>query len=175
MKIEVGKVRWKLVAAVPLCALGLTAIYSALDWLLVERTQWLTLDRDVVHLWLPPLFALALVFFFVSPQIALFKEGQRGRAKSLYWTIALAVISVPTVIAQFYLHTGTGTLVHVPSAANAATYPDQTYFDADTICLDRSRLVFEPVITASGRHNEYLEINVYTAVPRQLLMPSIGG
>jgi len=152
-------------ASVPACALGLLILYSTADWILVERTGWLALDRDVTHFWLPAVFALALVFLFVSPHTALLEEGRRGTAKSLYWMIALAIVGAPTVIAQFYLHAATGTLVPIHSAAQAADHPGQAYFRANSICLDRAHIAVQPVIVAAGRNNEYLDVDVYIAVP----------
>ena len=165
MKSGAYEVKWKLAASVPVCALGLVAIYSALDWLLVERTGWLALDRDVIRFWLPSIFALALVFLFVSPRIALLKEGRRGAAKTLYWMIAVAIIGVPTVIAQFYVHAATGTLMRIPTGAEAANHAGQAYFRADSLCLDRTHIAVQPVIAVAGRHNEDLDVDVYIAVP----------
>ncbi len=165
MKPNAIKVKLVLCLSVPLIALGFTALYSALDWLLVEQTGWISLDVEVVDLWIPGALAAVLAVTLVSPRISLLKLNEARNIPFLFTVVAIATIAIPAVIAQLYIHAATGELVHVASADAIASEPRAKFYSADRICLDRNHAAAIPVIEPVGRNNENLSIALYLAVP----------
>jgi rhomboid protease GluP len=147
---------------VALLSLAFTLVYSFLNWLLVARSGWIPLDEDIVDWWLPAGLAWILVIVLIQPRLRVLKfRDKRGNLPFLYHLGALAVVAVPAMIAQGYVRTASGDLTHVEDADLIATNPGSKFYTADHLCMHLIRPVSKPFVTASGRHNETLNFDLY--------------
>src|SRR5512140_1470549 len=87
-----------------LVSIGTLAVYTVLDWLLVFRTEWVTVDEEVVKFWLPFSVPWLTVFVWLRPRIKTLKlAGANGKLPFLYASVAALAIAIPTIIAQEYI------------------------------------------------------------------------
>jgi rhomboid protease GluP len=151
-----------LVLPVVLLSLAFTLMYSFLNWLLVARSGWIPLDEDIVDWWLPAGLAWILVIVLIQPRLRVLKlRDKRGNLPFLYHISALAVVAVPAMIAQGYVRSASGDLVHVEDADLIASTPLAKFYVADHVCMHLIRPVSKPFVTVSGRHNETLNFDLY--------------
>jgi membrane associated rhomboid family serine protease len=150
---------------VPLVSLFFLLVYSALDWLLVERTGWIALDKDIVDFWIPFVTAFALAQILIGPRVSMLKFGKGSDAPFFYVLIATLTIAFPAVLGQFYLHDATGTLEHVADIGRIADEPGARYYAADRVCMDRANASVQPFAQAEGRSGQNLDLALYVAVP----------
>lgn len=158
------KVRFILLPLIALAA-GFFVIYSLLNWLLVQRANLIPLNDDVAAYWLPGLAGWVLVILTVQPALGLLKKDRKGRVTFWYHAAAVAMVVVPTVIAQGYIRLAAGHLAHVGSLAEIPTAPRSKFYSSDDICVDLSRMGVETVVRTSGRSNETLNFNLYSVTP----------
>jgi rhomboid protease GluP len=152
----------RLVLPVVLLSLVFAIGYSFLNWLLVARSRWLPLDEDIVDLWLPGALAWILVIVLIQPRLRVLKiRNKRGNLPVLYHMVAVAVVAVPAMIAQGYVRTASGDLIHVEDADLIATSPVLKFYTADHVCMHLIRPVSKPFVEISGRHNETLNFDLY--------------
>jgi rhomboid protease GluP len=116
------KSRFILLPVVALAAVFCTA-YSLLNWLLVQRTDLIPLNDDVATYWLPLFAGWILVLVTVQPALGLLKKDKRGNLTFWYHAAAVAMVVVPTVIAQGYIRLATGKLTQVASLAEIPSAP----------------------------------------------------
>jgi rhomboid protease GluP len=155
-----------LLLPVVLLSLAFTLVYSFLNWLLVARSGWISLDEDIVDLWLPGALAWTLVIVLVQPRLRVLKlRDRQGNLPILYHLAAVAVVAVPAIIAQGYVRTASGDLVHVEDADLIATSPSSKFYAADHVCMHLYRPVSKPFVTVSGRQNEHLSFDLYVMTP----------
>jgi len=159
------KSRFILLPLVALAAVFCTA-YSLLNWLLVQRTDLIPLNDDVATYWLPLFAGWILVLVTVQPALGLLKKDKRGNLTFWYHAAAVAMVVVPTVIAQGYIRLATGKLTQVASLAEIPSAPRSKFYSTDgDICMDPSRMGIQNVLRTSGRSNETLNFYVYAVTP----------
>jgi len=84
---------------------GFTAAYSLLNWLCVAKTGLIPLDESVANLWLPCGLAVVLVIILMRPHLRLLQiHAKRSNLPSFYYLAAIAVVAIPALVAQGYLH-----------------------------------------------------------------------
>jgi membrane associated rhomboid family serine protease len=158
------KVKLWLLVSVPATALGLVLLYSAFDWLAVQ-SGLVPLDKDLTVAWIPIVLAVAATLLIVQPRISTLALSRWKALPGLYLIVAVAAVAAPAILAQFYVRSASGTLVHVGSAGAIADAPAAKYYKADLVCLDRERAIAQPVVEADGRDDEDLDVTLYVAVP----------
>ena len=139
--------------------------YSLLNWLLIARTNLVPLSDNVVDYWLPAGASWVLVLVFVQPMFRLFKADVRGNLGGLYHVVAVAVIAIPTVIAQGYIRTATGDVARVKDVRDVAAMPVTKYYIADSACVSYSGAVAAPVLSTTGRYNDTVVVDLYALEP----------
>ena len=151
----------------PLVALAASfcAIYSLLNWLLVQRANLIPLNDDVATYWLPLFAGWLLVIVTVQPALGLLKKDKRGNLTLWYHAAAVAMVVVPTVIAQGYIRLATGELTHVASLAHVSSAPTGKFYSTDDVCVDLSRMGVQNVLRTSGRNNATLNFYLYAVTP----------
>jgi membrane associated rhomboid family serine protease len=139
--------------------------YSLLNWLLIARTNLVPVADNVVDYWLPAGASWVLVLAFVQPRFRLFKADIGGNLGALSHVAAVAVIAVPTVIAQGYIRTAAGEVTRVMDVRDVAAAPVTKYYIADTACVSYSGTVAAPVLSTMGRYNDTVVVDLYAAEP----------
>jgi rhomboid protease GluP len=152
---------------VPLFALAAAVLvgYSLLNWALVARTNLVPLSDNVVDYWIPLGASWVLVLFLIQPALGLLKRDKRGNLPVLYHAAAVAVVAVPTFVAQGYIRTATGDLTRVKEMGEIASAAVTKYYAADSVCVDYKASLFAPVVSTSGRNNEWINVDLYDAEP----------
>lgn len=151
----------------PLVALAASfcAIYSLLNWLLVQRANLIPLNDDVATYWLPLFAGWLLVIVTVQPALGLLKKDKKGNLTFWYHAAAVTMVVVPTVIAQGYIRLATGGLTHVASLADVSSAPTGKFYSTDDVCVDLSRMGVQNVLRTSGRNNATLNFYLYAVTP----------
>jgi rhomboid protease GluP len=142
------------------------AVYSLLNWLLVQRSDLIPLNDDVATYWLPAVAGWVLVILTVQPALGLLKKDKKGRRTFWYHAAAVAMVVVPTIIAQGYIRLATGELAHVASLANIPSALRSKFYATDgDICVDPSRMGIQTAANTSGRYNSTLNFHIYAVTP----------
>ena len=163
-----GAIRYKIIDIfLPLLILaaGFVGVYSLANWFLVARTGWLPLDQDVVTYWLPIALGVILVGALIAPRLRVLNLSEKRNIPLLYQVVAMALLIVPTCIAQAYITTASGSLMHVERADMIASAPRSKYYAATSVCADRQHPLVARQNELSGQHNEYLDFKIYVLVP----------
>ena len=152
---------------VPLLALAAAVLagYSLLNWALVARTNLVPLGDNVVDYWIPLGTSWILVIFLIQPALGLLKRDKKGNLTILYHAAAVAVVAVPTFVAQGYIRAATGDITRVKEVGDIASATVTKYYAADSVCVDYKASLFEPVVSTSGRNNEWINVDLYDAEP----------
>jgi rhomboid protease GluP len=158
------KLRFVFLPLVALAA-GFLVVYSLLNWLLVQRSDLVPLNDDVATYWLPGLGGWVLVLLLVQPALGLLRKDKKGNLAFWYHAGAVAMVVVPTIIAQGYIRLAAGDLAHVGSLADIPTGARSKFYSTDDACIDPSRMGIKTVVGASGRSNETLNFFLYSVTP----------
>lgn len=151
----------------PLLALAGATVgsYSILNWLLVARNDLLPLDEDVVAYWLPLAVSWILVIVLIQPRLSVLKPDKKGNLSVFYHFAAVAMVAVPTMVAQGYVRTATGDITHSKLASDISSGPDTKYYSIDQICIASGKALIDPVVRTSSKRNETLDFDEYVVVP----------
>ena len=152
---------------VPLFALTAAVLlgYSLLNWALVARTNLVPLSDNVVDYWIPLGASGILVLWLIRPALGLLQQNVKGNLHVYYSFAAIAVVAVPTFVAQGYIRTATGDITHVKAVSDIAAATVSKFYAADSVCLDYKASAFEPVVSTSGRNDEWINVDLYAAEP----------
>ena len=140
----------------------LLAAYSALNWFVLSRTEFL--DQDVVDYWLPLLAAAGLELAIILPRVSRLSLGKKNMP---FWfnCAAFALLAAPTLLAQTYIRANAGELTHVARADMIGKAAATRFYTADTMCLDARGAGGKAEIHASGSQNQSLDFTIYAVVP----------
>lgn len=142
------------------------AIYSLLNYLLVIRFELLSLDDDVIDLWLPFILIWVPVLLILRPRIKLLKiKTKRGDMPGLYYFVMGAAIAIPTMIAQAYLPTATGQLTKLSNVADIKDKPATRYYQLSNYHIDKKHVAYYTWAERSGKNNEYLDFYIDVICP----------
>jgi membrane associated rhomboid family serine protease len=147
---------------VAVLSLVLLAGYSALNWFVLSRTDFLR--EDVANTWLPLLIASGLELAIILPRLRSLELGGK-RLPWVYNLAAVAMLAAPTMSAQAYLTAATATLAHVGDATEIAKAAPSRYYRADTICADTPHAHATVLVQPTGGHNQDLDITIYAVAP----------
>src|SRR4051812_39804990 len=148
----------------PVAALSvlLLAGYSALNWFVLSRTDFL--HEDVANYWLPLFIALALELGIILPRLRSLDLGKKN-LPLIYSLAAVALLAGPAMLAQTAVSAATATITHVEDASEIGKAAQSRYYTASSICVDGPNARGTFLIQPSGSQNQYLDITVYTVVP----------
>ncbi len=79
--------------------------------------------------------------------------------------VGAAVLWIPTILMSGYLATATGKLTVLVSIKEIAGKPATKYYKVSEYVLDQDNTGIESVISYSGKHNQYLDLDIYIAIP----------
>jgi len=160
-----GEIAYKLRRLfLPAAALSvlLLAGYSALNWFVLSRTDFLR--EDVANYWLPLLVAVALELAIILPRLRSLELGNK-RLPWIYNLAAVAMLAAPAMLAQAYVGAATATITHVADATEIGKAAPSRYYRADTICADALHARATFLVQPTGGHNQNLDITIYAVAP----------
>jgi len=140
----------------------LLAGYSALNWLVLSRSDFLR--EDVANYWLPLFIASALELGIILPRLRNLELGNK-KLPWIYNLAAVAILAAPAMLAQTYVSAATATITHVADAAEIGKAAQTRYYRADTICADAPHARATVQVQPSGGHNQNLDITIYVVAP----------
>ena len=140
-------------------------VYSSLDWLFLVKFE-LPVNEEVVHIWLPMLLPWIPVFIWLSPRIRLLVlKDKKGNLPFLYRFVAGFAIAIPTIIAQGYIVTATGTLTQLQNINEINATALSKYYKLKTHFVDKRNVAVYHRTETSGKYNETLEFYIDVACP----------
>lgn len=158
------KFRYIIVPTVGLSIL-VASVYSLLNWLLVARSGFVPLDETVAKIWLPLAVSWVLVIIFVQPGLRLLKDDKEEHLSFFYHVAAVAVVAVPTMIAQGYVGAASGGMTHLSELNKIGAAAATKYYSVDSICLERTAAIFHPAVRVKGKNRSTLDFTVYALMP----------
>jgi membrane associated rhomboid family serine protease len=138
---------------------------SLLNWLLVARSGLVPLDEDVARYWLPLAISWVLVIVLIQPRLRLMKDDANERLSFTYHFAAVAVVAVPTIIAQAYIGVASGGITHLKRLDEIALRPATKHYSVDSPCIRRAGTILQPVTRLTGRDNRTLNFDLYALTP----------
>jgi membrane associated rhomboid family serine protease len=149
-----------------LIALGCVVGYSLLNWLLLIDWQLFAVDDEVVDFWLPYCVPWIPILIWLRPRLKLLRlEGGRGNLPGLYYVVAAFAIAAPTIVAQHYLATATGTITDLERISQVTSGPSSKYYRVREVFVDKADTSIETRLHLTGRYNENLAMDVLLACP----------
>lgn len=147
-------------------AICVIAGYTLLNWLLFKKLQIPSPNEDIINLWIPFALPWIPILIWLRPRIKLLNlKRKKGDLPGLYIFIAGFAIVAPTIVAQFYIETASGTLTHLNNISQIHTQPTTKYYSLKNFYIDRTNIGVQSVFDVSGKHNEYFNMNLYVALP----------
>lgn len=157
------KFRYVIAPTVGLSVL-VAGVYSLLHWLLVAR-GFVPLDEAVAQFWLPGAVSWVLVIIFVQPGLRLMKDDKKGNLSFFYHVAAVAVVAVPSMIAQGYVAAASGGMTHLSELNEIGSAAATKYYSVDSLCVDSAGAIFHPAVHVTGKNRTTLEFDVYALMP----------
>lgn len=136
-----------------------------MNWLLVARSGFIPLDETVAKIWLPLAVSWVLVIIFVQPGLRLLKDGKEGHLSFFYHVAAVAVVAVPTMIAQGYVGAASGGMTHLSELNEIDAAEATKYYSVDSLCLERAAAIFHPTVRVKGKNRSTLDFTLYALMP----------
>ncbi|MEL6864857.1 MAG: rhomboid family intramembrane serine protease [Bacteroidota bacterium] len=147
-------------------ALGALASYSGFRWLFDIYWGPLPLKTDLLNFWLPMLFALALVLFWLRRRSYLLQIRTSNQNGPFLLQIAMLITTItPLVVMQNYLDKGLYSLIPIRKAIEVQEHPREKYFDLSSFQLDKSQTQSYARAKQSGRYHQDTDYYLYFACP----------
>lgn len=138
--------------------------YTFLNWLLLVKLQVFEVNEIIIAFAAPTVFAgvASLVLRLRVKMLNLHKAN--GNWLDFYTFILWMALTWPTIIAQHYMQTVTGTLTPLNSITEIATHSSR-YYTVNSIYTDKSTVGVHTAFEVSGRYNEHFDMRIFLAVP----------
>ena len=152
----------------PLLFLGiiLITVYAFMYWLLYIKFNVIPFKENVVQFWIPISTVSLCVLLFIRPRVHLLKlDKNNGKVRTLYYLVAAAVIFIPIIISTIYLDSATGKLTELNSIREISKRPPTKYYKPNSYVLFKNKIGIESVMSYSGKRNQYLNFDIYIAMP----------
>jgi rhomboid protease GluP len=137
---------------------------SLLTFLLMAAADFIRIDDDVVFFLLPLIVAAASVYTLIYPRFRPLKLSEKRDTAVLYGLAAVAVVAVPTIIAQLYLKDEVGGVTRVRSASEIGALPLSKFYLAGEVCLAKDNPAVRATRHLTGRGGHTLQFKLYVAV-----------
>ena len=112
-----------------LWAVGFTCLYTFLHWLLIIKTELITLHEGTIEFGLPAAFTALFILLFLRKRINMLRlKTGKGDLPFLYMFVAWASLFIPAIIAQNYITTATGSLTSLHSIAGIGEQNKTKYY-----------------------------------------------
>ena len=145
-------------------AICFVVFYTLLNWVVFIKTDFITLKEEIINLWLPFILPWIPILIWLRPRIKLL-SFKNENASFGYQFLASMAIAFPTIVAQEYLTTATGRLTQLESISLYEKKEATKYYSLNKYFIDKENVGILNTATVSGKHNEYLNLLVYVALP----------
>nr|WP_294942897.1 rhomboid family intramembrane serine protease [uncultured Mucilaginibacter sp.] len=150
----------------PFILIGVAFIagYSFLNWLLIIRFNMLSLNEEVVNIWLPLASGWIPVLIVLRPRLKILAlKTKKSDLPGLYYFVSAIAIILPTIISQMFLVTATGklTVLKIPGAIN--TEKLTKYYKLQHHFVDTNRMAVYNRFETTGKNNEHLDMYIDVA------------
>ncbi|MDB5130050.1 rhomboid family intramembrane serine protease [Mucilaginibacter sp.] len=153
---------------IPYIILSLSIIfgYTLLNWLLVIQFEIISLNDEVVDIWIPAGIVILSILFVLYPRIKLLNlKSKKGDRPFLYCFVAAAAITLPTIIAQKYLSVATGKLTALTSIDSINQKPATKYYTLKNAYVAKQNLKTHFRFETTGKNNETFEFYIDVVCP----------
>lgn len=138
--------------------------YTLLNWLFVIELEWITLDGSIIDVIGPMGIGFLLVITLLRPVIRRL-HFKNDKASDFFYFMATVGIAVPTIIAQVYLSTATGTLTSLENISQIDSLPKTKYYTLKHYYFYKNGVSIKEDIRTSGKYNQYMNFTVYCVMP----------
>lgn len=140
--------------------------YSLFNLLFIQQ-GYINLNEKWVNFILPITLPIIPLIFFLRPRIKilLLKRKDGKDWYDFYLFLAFVSIVVPAVMAQEYIALASGKMTSLTSINQISQNPVTKYYTVEQIHTDKSQVRVYVETNVSGKHNENLDISVFTATP----------
>lgn len=144
----------------------LTVGYTALHWLLFVKLDLFSLQEGVTHYAVPIVLSGIAAWYFLRSRLrGLRFESGRGRWRDFYCLIAWVGLTVPTIMAQYYMETSSGRLTTLRTPDEISKVPATKYYSFRTYHIDKRAATTYTSFITHGKYNEKVTMHLYVAVP----------
>ena len=145
-------------------AFSVVVIYTFLNWLLFIKNDFFPLKEDMVTFWLPAIVPWIPVLIWLRPRINLLKF-KNDNVSFLYYVVAAFAIAAPTIAAQKYLATASGTLTKVENINQLEKKEATKYYSISKYFIDKTHIGVNNTVNVSGKSNQHLNFVTYVVMP----------
>jgi len=149
-----------------LLSVGFIITYTFLHWLLILKLELFQINEMFIDFWIPFALPWIPILLVLRKRIKLLKFKEKARDPHfLYMFVAALAFAIPTIIAQGYIRTATGTLSRLTSCEQIDKTHLTKYYQFDRIYLEKRLRGIYWYTEVSGKHNEYLNFHGYFVLP----------
>ncbi|MGM9479136.1 hypothetical protein ACS5PU_22135 [Pedobacter sp. GSP4] len=145
---------------------GTLIFYSSFN-ILFFQTEIILLNEGWQELLIPCLLPWPALIFWLRPRLKLLRFNRTGQNDPLtfYIIVAAVFVIVPVCIVQTYISAVAGKISSIKTINNLDKNHLTKFYKIDHYYLDKLNSVIEINQKVSGKHNEYLNFEVYVAIP----------
>ena len=146
---------------------GTILSYGLFRWIFDVKLGILNINVDILDFWVSILLSWVPILIWMRPRLKTLKHRTDGRFDN-YWTIQYLmslVIFVPVLISQEYIVQAGYNLIEVDSIEEVSDFTNEKYFHLNNFILDTDRSASYTIARTSGKANQFLYYNSYTAIP----------
>jgi rhomboid protease GluP len=145
---------------------GLIFGYTLLHWAFIINLELLSIKEFVTNFGVPMGLAGLAAWFIVRPRLKILNlEVKRGNWKDFYTFILWIVLLLPTIIAQEYIVSASGSLTELNSINDINQSELTKFYKLKNFYIDKKVVGVHSAFDASGKYNQDLNMHLYVAMP----------
>jgi rhomboid protease GluP len=149
-----------------LIAVGTITVYTFLHWLLFIKTDFISLNEDIVKFWIPFFLPWLPLFIWFMPRIKLLSfKTKKGNLPWLYLFAATLAIAFPLIIAQEYVQTATGKLTELDNIGQIQKQPATKYYSLKHFYIDKQHIGVQNAFDLSGKNDDDFNMKLFVVLP----------
>lgn len=150
-----------------LIALGTIGLYTFLHWLFFIKMELFPMDEEVLNFFVPMALPWVPIIIWIRPRIKLLNlKNTKGKDPLMgYMFLIWLIMIVPSVIAQEYIITATGTLTPLTQISQINLLPKTKFYSVKKYYVDKRMVRVKTTFTVSGKYNENFDIAIYSPCP----------
>jgi len=150
-----------------LLLIGLTIGYTFLHWLLIIRLGLFQLKESITHFAIPTGLAAIAAWIYFRGRFSILRLSSSGRSnlKDLYCMLTWILLTVPVIIAQYYISTATGKLTELHTIGEISRVPLTKYYALKTSYIGKKVVGIHAAFRVSGRQDENYHMQLFVVVP----------
>lgn len=138
--------------------------YTFLNWLLVIKLEWISINEEAINIFIPAAIAVLLLIVIIRPSFRqLYFKSDKGI--DFMYFMAFVGIVIPSIIAQLYISAAAGELTRLNDIYEIDHLPKTKYYTLKNYYFYKEAASVTRRFEVSGKHNEYLNFKLYYVVP----------